>query len=230
MGFGKNSGALLVPSTSWDMPLDTQWSEGSVPRAKDQDGGSEAREPRGYATGSSDDPELVARIRVGDEAAFQQLFDRYFPALATFAYRYTQSVDAAEDIVHDIFLSVWRRRAEWAPEKSVALYLFGAVHHLVLRHGRREARILPYSEELPYETNRENRSPDEDITYAELARAYERAIGNMPERMRMVYTLSREQRKTYAEIAEILGISVKTVETQMGRALARLRKVLAPFL
>jgi RNA polymerase sigma-70 factor, ECF subfamily len=171
----------------------------------------------------------VERIRVGDSAAFEALFRTYHAALCAFAYRYLGERDLAEEMVQEVFLFVWERRETWQVRTSAKSYLFTAVRNAAvsyLRHERvvrrRETEALQLLE-VPCE------SADFEVTAAETTAAIQRAIARLPERCRLVFTLHREQGLTYAEVADVLDISPKTVEVQMGRALKSLRKALAGF-
>src|SRR5215207_2149794 len=87
-------------------------------------------------------PEWVERIRAGDEAAFEALFRALAPGLCTLVTRYVHSRDIAEEIVQDLFLDIWTRRAELAIDRSIAAYLFGAARNRALNHAKRERRVV----------------------------------------------------------------------------------------
>jgi len=166
-------------------------------------------------------PELVERIRGGDEAAFEALFRALAPGLTVMAGRYVRSRAVAEEIVQDLFFDVWSRRAELAVDGSITSYLFAAVRNRALNHLKRERRLVEWP---PAE-----RPDDPDATApgeSELLDALELqdAIAALPARCRLIFTLSRQHDLSYGEIAASLSLSVKTVETQMGRALRALRE------
>ena len=173
--------------------------------------------------------ELVERIRAGEVAAFEALFETFHAPLCAFAYRYVSRRDIAEEIVQEVFLFVWTHRATWNVRDSVKNYLFTAVrnaamswvrHELVVH--RHDATTVAFTTPMPSPVDRE-------LAAAELATAVRRAVERLPERCRLIFTLHREQGLTYAEIAAVLDLSPKTVETQMGRALKALRKSLAAY-
>lgn len=168
---------------------------------------------------------LLEGIRQGDAAAFEELFRAYCPALIRFACRYTRDTPAAENIVQEVFLNVWRDRSRLDPAANVKAYLYAAVKNQslkYLRHAdveRRGAEVLRGSES-PAKT------PEDEWRGKAAAASVHQAIDRLPDRCRLIFTMNRFDHLTYAEIARILQISIKTVETQMGRALAFLREAL----
>ncbi len=171
----------------------------------------------------------AARIRRGDRRAFKALFHAHYEPLFRYAFRYVRSVEVAEDLVQDVFLDLWVRRASWHPRHSPKAYLFGAVRNQTLNHRRglraRNQHAVRFEEaedvlrDVPSAEN-----PERALHGRELAGAAQRAIKELPSRRRHIFILSREHDLTYAEIAAVLSISIKTVETQMGRALRHLRQ------
>jgi len=175
-----------------------------------------------------DDHELLARLRQSDQAAFDTLFRAWYPALVRFADGMLRDRAAAEEVAQEAMLELWRRREQLDADGSARAYLFQATRNRALnqiRHARvRErgaAQLAPASEAAP--------SAQARLEEAELERAVRDAVRTLPERCREVFELSRLHGLRYAEIATTLGISVKTVEAQMGKALRVLRARLAPW-
>jgi RNA polymerase sigma-70 factor (family 1) len=164
------------------------------------------------------------------ERAFDVLFRRYYSPLCRFAARLVGNQAEAEEIVQELYLYVWDRHdviSETIPSRA---YLYRAVHNAALnrlRHQRVEHRWAE-GKGRPLDEWAEASAMDR-LEQEELVVAVRRAIERLPERTRLVYTLSRQNQLTYAEIAVTLGISVKTVESQMTRALRHLRIALGPF-
>jgi RNA polymerase sigma-70 factor (ECF subfamily) len=169
------------------------------------------------------------RSHAESQDSFDALVRAHYGRLCNFAYRFTGSRDVAEDIVQDVLLRIWRRR-EGFDLRDPLPYLYQAVRNQAAsyrrQHGVRERWRNRVSCEAP------KVAPDggAELVAADLADAAALAIQRLPERCRLVFTMSREQDLSYAEIARLLGISVKTVETQMGRALRQLRAQLASYL
>ncbi len=178
----------------------------------------------------------VVRVQQGDGAAFMALFRAYQAPLRAFAAKFVDSMDAAQDVVQDVFLAIWQRRATWHVDASVQLYLFGATRNRALHHARRRRdREVPLDEQSESEDNATvliadaGAGPYEETCAAELDQAIARAISRLPDRCRRTYVLRWYYHLTYPEIAHILGVSVKTVESQVTAANKVLRTRLRRF-
>lgn len=172
---------------------------------------------------------LVERIRAGDQSAFEGLFHQYHAPLCGFAYRYVEAPDVAEEIVQEVFLFVWERRETWDIRESVKTYLFAAVRNAAVSYLRHEHVVRRHEADSLEFVSPEAAKADELVASNEIAVAVQKAVRQLPDRCQLVFTLHREQGLTYAEIGGVMGISQKTVEVQMGRALKGLRKALAGF-
>jgi RNA polymerase sigma-70 factor, ECF subfamily len=165
-------------------------------------------------------PEWIERLRHGDEAAFESLFRAFAPGLCAFVTRYVDSRAVAEEIVQDLFLTLWRRRETLAIETSVTTYLFTAARNRAVNHLRRERVARRWEGVVIGRIETPGGSGEgELLEMLDLQDGIER----LPARCRLIFTLSRQQGMTYGQIAESLGLSIKTVEVQMGRALKSLR-------
>ncbi|HEX6751250.1 MAG TPA: RNA polymerase sigma-70 factor [Longimicrobium sp.] len=191
--------------------------------------------PAAPEAGDAADRELAARVQSGDAAAFEALFRRYFDRLAAFAEGYVRAPEAAEDLTVDVFVRIWERRAEWNLRGTPRSYLYTAVRNEALAWLRRRRMV----ERAHAESVRDGRPPamgaapessDAGVEARELAEAADHAILQLPERSREAFVLLRKHGLSYAEIAETMGISVKTVEVHLGRAFKFLRAQLAAFL
>ena len=169
-------------------------------------------------------PDLLAAIAAGDEAAFQGLFREWYSRLADHAWRLLGERDAAEDAVQEVFVALWRGR-ERLPEASA---LPGYLHRAVRNRSLNQLRSRKGEVADPDGRMSSGVEPDAPrrLEEEQLAQQLATALATLPPRTREVFLLSREQGLTYAAIAETLGISVKTVETLMGRAIRALREKL----
>jgi RNA polymerase sigma-70 factor (ECF subfamily) len=168
-------------------------------------------------------PEWVERIRSGDEAAFEALFRAFAPGLCVLVTRYVKSGAVAEELVQELFLDLWRRRSELVVETALSGYLYTAARHRALNHLKRENRLTRWcTDEGQHREEADPTAPDESALLDALE--LQDAIQHLPARCRLIFTLNRHQDMTYVEIAKSLGLSIKTVETQMGRALRSLRE------
>lgn len=171
------------------------------------------------------DQALLKRMRNGDEAAFEQLFRAYYEDLCQFATRYLSSTEEIEDLVQEIFVSVWKRRQALDPQQSIRGYLYSATRNEALKHLNQKKRQFNVSDTQQAFQERSLRgSPEKVLRNKELETEAQEALRALPERRREIFLLSRQHGLTYAEIAELLNISIKTVETQMGRALSTLEE------
>lgn len=161
------------------------------------------------------------------EQAFDALVRTHYERLGNLAFRYLKSDGAAEDAVQEVLLKVWRRREMLRMDDPLP-YLYQAVRNECLMMLRRRQRWV--MTELDTESLSPANDSSSDAVANDIAAAAARAVESLPERCRLIYTMSREQGLGYADIARILGISRKTVENQMGRALKVLREHLAPYL
>jgi RNA polymerase sigma-70 factor (ECF subfamily) len=173
--------------------------------------------------------ELLDRIRAGDVGAFDALFRQWYPAVVRVAERIVGETALAEELAQEVFLGLWRRRESLDANGTPQSYLFQAVRNRALnylRHAaveRKGAVVIPLMIE-PAPT------ADAEIGAQDLAQAINSAIAALPPRCREVFQMSRERGLRYTEIAETLGITVKAVEANMGRALKLLRLRLAPWI
>lgn len=135
----------------------------------------------------------------------------------------------AEEIVQDVMLELWKRREALAAESSPQAYLFQSTRNRALNHIRHE-RVERMGE--PYATREQavDAPAPSLLVEDEMRVALKRAVDGLPDRCREVFELSRMHNLKYSEIATTLGISVKTVEAQMGKALRVLREELRPWL
>jgi RNA polymerase sigma-70 factor (ECF subfamily) len=186
------------------------------------------------APGIDPDAARLDRIRAGDERAFAELFRAYYAGLCSFVYARVRSGAIAEDLVMDVFRRLWEHRTKLEVHRSVRSYLFSAAVHAAashLRHRRIEATLVrdveAHAQSVPA-IGTPRATPVMDAERAELAHAIARAADALPPRCRAVFLLWQQQ-LSYAEIADVLGVSIKTVENQLGRALRALRVRLAVY-
>jgi RNA polymerase sigma-70 factor (ECF subfamily) len=168
--------------------------------------------------------------------AFELLFRTYHSRLCAFAERYVGCPDTAEEVVEEVFLRIWaQRKFEDGCCGSPKRYLYTAVrnqalkvldHERVVQRSRESAR----SQDHPPGMSQPPIAADERLHADQFAAAHQRAVDALPERCRQAYVLHRQQGSSQAEIAALMGISVRTVETQLARAARTLRQQLAVWL
>ena len=173
---------------------------------------------------------LVSRS-LDPEARFEAMAHAHYARLGAFAYRLVGSRPAAEDVVHEVLLRVWRRRAGFSFDTALP-YLYQAVRNEATSWRRREGLVQQRAAGAVDAAAQSDPRPDAQhkVELSDLAHAVEQTVAALPERRREIFRMQREQGLTYAQIASLLGISIKTVEVQMGRALKAIRLRAAPFL
>ncbi len=172
---------------------------------------------------------LLDRLKLGDQDAFDAIFRTHYGHLVSFAQGMLRDRAAAEDVAQEVMLELWRRRAELAISESLRAYLLRATRNRSLnqlRHANVAKRAEPH---IMGEESVAAAGPSQ-LVAAELRTALADAVAELPPACREVFQLSRGQGLRYAEIASTLGISIKTVESQMGKALKHLRDRLSSWL
>ena len=173
---------------------------------------------------------LVERVRAGDQSAIEELFYTYYKGLCHFTLGMTHSRDDVEDLVQDIFVRIWINREIWDPKGSVKAYLFRAARNQALNFIKNRTShqlSAPDGEdELPSPQDTE---PSNYLDHKDTRAVVNNAISKLPHKCRLVFVLNRQEELSYSEIADVLGISERTVENQISRALRILRKSLRPL-
>ncbi len=173
------------------------------------------------------DLEWAEAIRSGDSAAFERLFRAYAGPLCVFVGRTVRDPDIAEEIIQDVFFDIWRRQAEWQPRTNVRAYLYKSARNRALDYLDHRRVVEHWQGQDGSGEEDESGRADAGLLQQELEEAVAHAVEQLPERRKEIFLLTRRHDMTYAEVAETLGISVNTVETQMTRAFRALRKSLA---
>lgn len=176
-----------------------------------------------------DDRELLEGVRQGDRAAFDTVFRANYGLLVGVAESLVRSRAVAEELVQDVMLILWQKHEALAVDESLRAYLYRATRNRALNHLRHE-RVKKKAAPLMAEPPSVPATGPANLAAQEIAAAVKEAMTHLPDRCREVFELSRAQNLKYTEIASTLGISVKTVEAQMGKALRILREQLAPWI
>lgn len=172
----------------------------------------------------------LSGLRQGREEDLERIFNRYYRYLVVTAYQLLHDDDRAQDQVQELFFSLWTKREQLKVEGRLKAYLRKAVVNRCIDEIRREKRRGSASEEaLPYQVS-SLASADSQIEASELQQHINTAVDALPNRCRAIFALSRFQQLSNKEIAAQLGITVKTVENQMTKALRHLRQALSTHL
>ena len=172
---------------------------------------------------------LISGLRRGDIRIFENLFHRYYPGLCSYAESLLRKENVAEEMVQDIFYNLWKNRKEIEIRVSLKSYLYKSVYNRSMMHLRKTRHEVRLEESWAENLADNDSGPLEKIGEKEITLKIADTLGKLPERTRVIFTLSRIEGLKYTDIAEKLSISVKTVEANMGKALSALRKSLNEY-
>lgn len=181
-----------------------------------------------HAYASYSDQQLLVLLRQGRELAFTTLYDRYWAEVFRSVMRLIRCQNDAEDIVQELFASIWKRRATLDIKNSLGAYLHVSARYMCLRYIEKNITAFPQRKALAYALEPTIMPCIESQMDANtLEGAIESIVEQLPEKMRAVFRLSRKEHLSYREIAEKLGISEGTVKKQVYNALRIIRRNLA---
>ncbi|UII29741.1 RNA polymerase sigma-70 factor [Fulvivirga ulvae] len=171
---------------------------------------------------------LFKKVRNGDKRALDMLFRSYYNTLCNFSYSIVKNTDLVEELVADIFYILWRDCKHLDIKRNLRAYLFTAVRNKSLEVIRKEQKSAGLHEELG-SMYLSTETPETSLLYNELNQHYQKAYEALPEKCRQVFKLHKIDGLSYQEISDILNISIKTVENQMGKALKLIRADIAHY-
>lgn len=173
------------------------------------------------------DEKLSILLFEGDAGAFEEIFNRYWLKLYGAALKRVKSREVAEEIIQDLFTLLWAKRESVQIHTSLAAYLFTSVRYMVFNHIQKEVVRDSYKDSFQTANVFCDNSTEETVFLNELIRNIEKEVKCLPSQCRSVFELSRKENKTNREIAEVLGISEKTVEGHLTKAIKHLKVGLA---
>lgn len=165
---------------------------------------------------------------ISANAEFEIVFRQYYEGLCRYAGLWIKDDDESEEIVQNVFVKLWEKRDGIRIDTSLKAYLYKSVYHASLnfiKHRKVREEYLHMKEKIE-----EHSEISQEHSLKELEGRIEKALLELPEQCRLIFSMSRFQELKYRDIAEILNISVKTVENQMGKALRLMRMNLADYL
>ncbi|MBQ9498772.1 MAG: RNA polymerase sigma-70 factor [Bacteroidaceae bacterium] len=161
------------------------------------------------------------------ETAFRDFFNLTYDRLFRIAYHYVKRDDWAQEVMLDAYMSLWNHRSTLLEVSNLENYLFTTTKKKALTFLENEQRYLGITDDSVSTTTEDtSESPEEVFISEELFARYVKALDRLPARCREVFVRLREQGQSYAEVAEAMGISEKTVDAQLQNALTRLREML----
>ncbi len=168
----------------------------------------------------------IENIKKGNIVLYEQYFKYYYEKLVYFSYRYVKNEQAAEDVVHDVFVNIWKNRKKLDFSDNFKLYLYSAVRNQSLKYNEKINKFISGGD-IDVELITDKKNPEYLLIKDEFDKALSEAISELPEKRREIFYMHRFDQLTYAEIAATLNLSIKTVENQMSRALKYLRERLS---
>lgn len=166
---------------------------------------------------------LIALLKDGEVAAFEEVYNRYWEKLYNTAAKRVKASENAEEIVQDFFTSLWLNREKVNLHSSFNNYAFSSIRYLVYNHYQKESVRKAYQENRIRLSVVEDNSTEEFIALKELRHVVAEGVEKLPSKCKVVYELSRKEYKNNKEIAALLGISEKTVENHLTKALRNIR-------
>jgi len=175
------------------------------------------------------DQEIQSLFRQDREKAVEALFQSYYVYLCQAAFRIVTDSQLAEDLTQEVFFELWRKKEGIEFTISIRAYLRRAVVNKALNYIRDRKKITDDEDKM---LNAESTAPSvtQLLDSEELQQLIDRSIDELPEKCRLVFVLSRFEEMSYQEIADHLGISIKTVENQIVKALKHMRLALQPWM
>lgn len=175
------------------------------------------------------DSEILDMLKDNGELAIKSLFENYYNYMCHAVYRIIPDSVLVEDIVQEVFHEIWRKRQTISIQTSLKAYLRRASINKALNHIRDQKIKFDDEEKISEADFYTDTGGQQNMELDELKTSISDAIESLPEKCRIIFSMSRFEEMTYQEIADSLQISVKTVENQISKALKIMRKLLQPY-
>jgi RNA polymerase sigma-70 factor (family 1) len=175
---------------------------------------------------------IFKEIHAGEQIAFNDLFSAYYDRLLAFAFQYVKQTEVAEEITSELFLKIWLKREQMAEILNPEVYLYVSVKNAALNYLRGMKKHPVMVEDIHHEEACLLPADHQglDLEKKELINLLDQAVAALPEQRRMIFKLMKEDGLKCKEVAAILGISTRTVESQVYKAVKTLADQLAPYL
>ncbi len=173
---------------------------------------------------------LIRHLKEGSETAYEILFKEYYLRLVMYAYRFLGDLELSKELVQDLFVTLFEKRESLHIQSSLASYLYKAVHNRSLNYIQAQKSKLNYTNHILNNAETLDDSIEQEMGRTELESALLEAIGELPERCRLIFKLNRFEGLSNSEIAQKLALSKRTVETQISKAIKLLRIRLMPYM
>ncbi|MBL3657855.1 RNA polymerase sigma-70 factor [Fulvivirga sediminis] len=175
------------------------------------------------------EPDLILfnKIKKGNKEALESLFVKYYSSLCNFVNHLITDPESAEEIVSDVFFLIWAERKKLTIHSNTKSYLFTIARNKALLHIKKRPFI---SENIDSALNTEDfNNPETHLLFNELNTLYQRAYEALPSQCKLIFKMHKIDGLKYVQIAEVLNISIKTVENQMGKSLKLIREAILSY-
>jgi RNA polymerase sigma-70 factor (ECF subfamily) len=170
---------------------------------------------------------FINAISAGDQSAYKSLFEHYYDRLHQLAMMVTGSKELSEEIVSDVFIALWRKREKAAEIRNLRVYLYVATRNTALNYRQKLQREAHLSlDDIQTELNAPYSDPEQAYVTKEMTARIRQAIDSLPPKCKMIFKLVKEDGLNYREAAEVLGLSVSTVDNQLVIAVKRVASAL----
>ncbi|WP_422348969.1 RNA polymerase sigma factor [Flagellimonas sp.] len=169
---------------------------------------------------------LIAKLKQGDVSAYEYLFKEYYDWLCNYIFQLSGNRSLSKDLVQEVILKFWEKRDQIVIKGSLKGYLFRSCHNQFLMHVRKEKTRPDLLDRVRWEViyNGYTEQKEEDMPMRPVMEKLEELIDKLPPKCKEIFIMNKLERRKYREIAEDMGISVKTVENQMSKALRIIRE------
>lgn len=174
------------------------------------------------------DQDLIAMTKLGDHAAFTEVYDRYSSKVFLQVNLMLREPDAAKDITQELFITIWNKASNIKVDVKLGGYLYIAAQNSVLKYIQKNRLRNDYVQSLADFSDQLSDSTADEINEKELIRLIDKCIAQLPPKMKHIFELSRKEELSYKEIASQLEISEQTVKNQVSSALKILREKVGP--
>ncbi len=171
----------------------------------------------------------LRKIRKGDTDTFEKLFHQFYAGLCGYADSLVRKPEVAEEVVQDVFYNIWKNRESLQIQRSLQSYLYRSVYNNSMMYLRKMKRERFIEDGSTLEQVVDSPDPSQQLLLNEVSELVSDTLDRLPERAREIFRLNRQEGLKYKEIAERLSISVKTVESNMGKALKALRNTMEKY-
>lgn len=170
-----------------------------------------------------EDKNILKKFQKGDELAFNEIYNQYWKILFMSAYNVLKNKELCEEIIQDVFISIWNKKETLVINVSLKSYLYACVRYKVFNEIKKNTPILRPSMFESLNEKIQNTTPETKLMHKELLIRIDSIVDTLPPKCKEVFKMSRYEYLTHQEIAQKLNISKKTVENHMTRALKTLR-------